>query len=230
MTEKILIVDDEPTTRKLLSMVASSNGFAPQAAASGEEALRMLHGARYQAILLDINMAEGGMDGFEVIKRVRQAGCDTPIMVVSGRVEDADALYGLALGADDYVTKPFNPVVLGAKVKAMVRRSHKAKAAAKEVSQVGPFRFHADSMKLFKNGEEICLSSKELRMMRLFLSRPGQVFTKEQLYEHVWGDAVVDGNAVMVYVSHLRAKIEDDPKKPKYIKTVWGIGYRFSAG
>lgn len=226
MSGKILIVDDDASIRKLLAKVISCNGFEPLQASSGEEALSMVKLHSFQLILLDINM--GDMDGFTVIQKIRQQGLETPIIVVSGRNEDYDALYGLDLGADDYIMKPFNPVILGAKVKALVRRNTAAGVSNKTLLKAGPFQFHDKTMKFYKNDTEIVLSSKETQMMRLFMEHPGQTFTKEMLYEQVWGDCIVDENAIMVYISHLRNKIEDNPKQPSYIKTVWGIGYQFS--
>lgn len=221
-----MIVDDDESIRKLLTKVITCNGLEPVTAASGEDALTMLKAHSFQLILLDVMMPK--MDGFQVIDKIRQQGLDIPIIVVSGRSEDYDALYGLDLGADDYITKPFNPVILGAKVKALIRRNKKADASSRTVLQVGPFRFNDKTMKFYKNDVEIVLSSKELQMMKLFMNHPRQVFTKEMLYEQIWGDCIVDENAIMVYISHLRNKIEDNPKQPAYIKTIWGVGYQFS--
>ena len=223
--EKVLIVDDDAAVRKVLYRVISSNSMDCSAAASGEEALTLLRDNRYDLIIMDIIMGE--IDGFEVVQTVRKRGLNTPIMILSAKSEDYNTIYGLDIGADDYIVKPFNPVLLGAKVKALIRRDKKSSSSGQSLISAGPFLYRADSMKLFKKGGEIPLSSKENRMMKLFLDHIGRVFTKEQLYEKVWGNLIVDENAIMVYISHLRNKIEDDPKKPKYIKTVWGMGYKF---
>ena len=225
MSDKVLIVDDDVAIRRLLSKVITTNGLEPESAGSGEEALELIKSSSYQLILLDINMKN--MDGFQVIKRIRQQGLTIPIIVISGRNEDYDALYGLDLGADDYIMKPFNPVILGAKVKALIRRNTTSNINNKTILQVGPFKFNNTSMKFYKNDEEIVLSSKELQMMKLFMEHPRQVFSKEMLYEQVWGETIVDENAIMVYISHLRNKIEKQPKQPVYLKTVWGVGYQF---
>ena len=224
--ERVLIVDDDPTVRKVLARVVERSGLEVCVAASGEEALSLLSGGNgFDLVLLDIML--GGMDGFQVVQKLRSSKNDIPIMILSARAEEDNTLYGLELGADDYIAKPFNPVVLAAKVKALIRRNKSVQQNA-QAQAAGPFVYHNDTMRLEKNGVEIPLSSKENIMMKLFLDHPGEVFTKEQLYRHVWGDVIVDGNAVMVYISHLRAKIEENPKNPRFLRTVWGLGYQFN--
>ncbi len=223
MAEKILIVDDDVAICKTLQKVLGSYEMESDTANSGTEALCKLGKHTYDAILMDINMDD--MEGFEVIKRLRSQGITTPVMIVSGRSEDFDALYGLSVGADDYITKPFRPVVVGAKVKALVRRSKQTDSGL----SCGRFRYDATSLRLFKDDVEISLTGKENGFMMLFMKHPNQVFTKEMLYQHVWGDSiVVDDNTIMVYINHLRNKIEDDSQHPRHILTVRGMGYRFS--
>ncbi|MCI8653721.1 MAG: response regulator transcription factor [Angelakisella sp.] len=222
--ECVLIVDDDPSVRKVLEKVITMGGLEAVTAASGEKALELLGQRRVDLIILDVMMGE--MDGFEVVQELRRQKNDTPIMILSARNEDYDTLYGLDIGADDYITKPFNPVLLGAKVKALLRRSKTSQGGGQPV-QAGPFVYHSDTMRLEKNGREVALSAKESVMIKLFLDHVGQVFTKEQLYQHVWGEVLVDPNAVMVYISHLRNKLEEDPKNPRYLRTVWGMGYKF---
>ncbi len=227
MADKILVADDDEAIGKLLVKVLSCNGFETKIVKNGIDALQELRSEAYSALILDVTMPE--LDGFQVLKRIRQEGNSIPVIVVSGKNEDYDVLYGLDIGADDYVNKPFNPVVLGAKVKAVVRRSRQhAEGGAEQVIKAGPFSFDTTTMHFYKNGAEVILSSKELQLMKLFMEHPKQVFSKEDLYAKVWGDVVVDDNAIMVYINRLRNKIEDNPKKPVYIDTVWGIGYSFS--
>lgn len=221
----VLIVDDDESVRSVLYKVIRSNGFEAKTAGSGEEALDLVSRTSFDLILLDVNMK--GMDGFEVVHTVRERGIKTPIIIVSGRQEDYDTLYGLDIGADDYVTKPFNPVVLGAKVKALIRRSKDSSTATSHQITAGPFRYDTHTLRLYKNGEEIVLSSKENAMMKLFLDNINRIFPKDLIYEMVWGEAIIDENAIMVYINRLRQKIEDDPSKPRYIQTVRGLGYRF---
>ena len=167
------------------------------------------------------------MDGFEAIQHIRRQGLKTPIIIVSGRKEDFDTVYGLDIGADDYVTKPFNPVTLGAKIKALIRRSDNSRGSESNVITAGPFSYNTSTLRFYKNGQEIVLTAKENSMMKLFVDNVNRIFTKDMLYDMVWGNAIIDENAIMVYINHLRSKIEDDPAEPKYIQTIKGLGYRF---
>ena len=222
MADRILIVDDDQAVLTMLYKIIRSNGMEAETASDGNTALTLLASRRFDLLLLDVNMP--GMDGFTVVEAIRAKGMETPIIIISGRKEDYDTLYGLDLGADDYITKPFNPVVLAAKAKALIRRS---KSNAKVVLTVGPFSYNTVSQRLYKNGVEIALTSKENAMMRLFLDNVDRIFPKDMLYELIWDSVIIDENAVMVYINRLRQKIEDTPSKPTFIRNVRGIGYRF---
>jgi len=221
----VLIVDDDLAVSIALSKAVQSSGLRADIANSGEEALQMLEQKSYDLILMDINMP--GMDGFQTVKTIRQKGLQTPIIIISGRKEDIDTLYGLNIGADDYITKPFNPITLGAKAKAMIRRSRNDLSGAAQQLNAGPFSYHTSTLRFYKNGQEIFLSAKENAMMKLFMDNVNRIFSKDMIYEMIWGDSFIDENAVMVYVNRLRQKIEDDPSAPQYIRTVRGLGYRF---
>lgn len=225
MADRILIVDDDQAVLTMLYKVIKSNGLEADTVSSGEQALEQLQKQKYQLILLDVNMQ--GMDGFQVVQTVRQRGLKTPIIIVSGRKEDYDTLYGLDIGADDYVTKPFNPITLGAKVKALIRRSKDQLPGAETVISAGPFQYNTSTLRFYKSGTEISLSSKENAMMKLFIDNVNRIFSKDMIYDLIWGEAIIDENAIMVYINRLRQKIEEDPAKPKYIQTVRGLGYRF---
>ena len=225
MADLVLIVDDDEAVRSTLYKVIKSNGLNADLASSGEQALQMTSQTHYDLILLDVNMP--GMDGFAVVQKLRSRGIKIPIIIVSGRQEDYDTLYGLDIGADDYITKPFNPIVLGAKVKALIRRSKGSLHGADVITIAGPFRYNNTTLRFYKNGEEIVLSSKENAMIKLFMDNVNRIFPKEMIYSMVWGQTIVDENAVMVYINRLRQKIEDDPASPKFIQTVRGLGYRF---
>lgn len=229
MTDKnnpVLIADDEEAISSMLYKVIRSNGMNAETAASGEEVLKLMEEKEYSLLLLDINMT--GMDGFEVIQQIRSKNNNIPIIIISGRQEDYDTLYGLDIGADDYITKPFNPVIVGAKAKAMLRRNQQQGIGeSSTVTAAGPFQYNTSTLRFYKNGEEIILSAKENAIMKLFLDNVNRIFPKDMLYDMVWGDAIVDDNAIMVYINRLRQKIEDTPSSPKYIQTVRGLGYRF---
>jgi len=213
MTPKALIVEDDEAVRNTLAKVLTSSGIQSVLTASGQEAIKQLEAESFDIILLDINL--DGMDGFEVIHALRDTGNQIPVMVVSGRTEDVDMLYSLEIGADDYITKPFNPVTLAAKVKALIRRSHASSAAA--TIEAGPFRFDNETLKLYKDGTELPLSAKESAIMKLFLDNPNRIFSKSSLYDLIWGNTSVDDSAIVVYINRLRNKVETDPSRPEHI-------------
>lgn len=224
---KILVVDDEDSVRKLICKTLESEGMASFQASNGADALRMVQAQKFDLIILDIMM--NGMDGFGVIRELRTQGIVVPIMILSGRGGETDKVFGLEIGADDYITKPFSPLVLTAKVKACLRRARLNSKVASGVIEAGPFRYLCEEMKLFKNEREVSLSSRENMLMKYFLNNQNRVLTKEQIYNYVWRNHVVDDNTIMVHIRHLRMKIEDDPNQPLFLKTVRGIGYQFCA-
>lgn len=220
-----LIVDDDQAILAMLCKIVRSNGIEAVTASSADQALVLIGERPYDLILMDINMH--GMDGFQAIQTIRNRGIKVPIMIISGRDEDYDTIYGLDIGADDYITKPFNPVTLGAKIKALIRRYRGQFTGADSILTAGPFQYNTSTLRFYNNGEEVPLSSKENAMMKLFVDNVNRIFSKDMLYELIWGDAIIDENAIMVYVNRLRHKIEPDPAKPRYIQTVRGLGYRF---
>ena len=222
----VLVVDDDQAVRTMLCKIMTGNDFDVVQAESGPEALDAVAENDFDLILLDINMH--GMDGVEVINKLRGQGKNMPIMVISGRKADYDTLYGLDIGADEYITKPFNPVTLGAKAKALVRRSRSAVSEKDTVIKLGPFSYDTQTLRFYKDEVEIPLSAKENAIIKLFIDNEGNVFSKDMIYSMIWGDAIIDENAIMVYINRLRQKIEDDPSSPQYIQTVRGLGYRFT--
>ena len=211
MPDTVLIVDDDEAVLTMLRKVMTSSGIDSEVARSGGEAIELAGRGHYDLMLLDVNMP--GMDGFEVIQALRGRGLKLPIIIVSGRKEDYDALYG--------------PVTLGAKVKALIRRSRGGLSGGGSVIAAGPFRYDTSTLRFYKEGAEIVLSSKENAIIKLFLDNVNRIFTKDMIYDMVWGSAIVDENAIMVYINRLRQKIEEDPARPSYIQTVRGLGYRF---
>ena len=222
----VLVVDDDQAVRTMLCKIMTGNDFEVAQAENGEDALKLVSENEFDLVLLDINMH--GMSGFEVINEIRSQGKNVPIMVVSGRKADYDTLYGLDIGADEYITKPFNPVTLGAKAKALVRRSKSSVSGGDPIMKVGPFTYDTQTLRFYKNDEEIPLSAKENAMIKLFIYNEDSVFSKDMIYSMIWGETIIDENAIMVYINRLRQKIEDDPSDPKYIQTVRGLGYRFT--
>ena len=225
MADAVLIVDEDESARNMLYKAIRGAGLEACTVSSGEEALEAVGKRPFDLMLLDVDLK--GLDGFRVIEILRGRGIKLPVIIVSGRKEDCDTLYGLDIGADDYVTKPFNPVVLAAKAKALIRRSRGVLSGIGGIITAGPFRYDTSTLRFYKNGGEIILSSKENAMMKLFLDNVNRIYPKDMLYELIWGEAIIDENAIMVYINRLRQKIEEDPAHPKYIQTVRGLGYRF---
>lgn len=226
--QRILIVDDEDYIRKLIKKSLIHENYLMEEASNGLEALTHLKNKVFDLIILDVMLRDE--DGFELIKEIKGLGIKAPIIFVSGRCEDYDKILGLGLGAANYITKPFSPAILCAHVKAQLRCYKEYTSEKTNLPQFiieGPFKFDLKTYKFYKNERLIDLSYKENLLIKFFMENPGQVFTKEQLYENIWSDTIIDDNAIMVYIHQLRRKIEDHPKSPKHIITVWGIGYKF---
>lgn len=222
---KILVVDDDPSIRRIICRILNSEGMTTEEASGGLEAIQMAESTSYSLIILDLVMED--MDGFQVINHLRTHSILTPLFVLSGRQAEVDKVLALGIGADDYITKPFSTMVLCAKVKACLRRESLSAPANTNELCAGPFRYIVDEMRLFKNGTELFLSGKECLLMKYFLSNRNKILTKEQIYRQVWNDTIVDDNTIMVHIRRLRMKIEDDPNHPAYLKNVRGIGYQF---
>ena len=225
MATKVLIVEDETNIAELLHLYLEKEGFETAVAGDGGKAVELFRSFHPELVLLDIMLPV--MDGWSVLKKIRESD-KTPVIMLTARDTVVDKVSGLDSGADDYITKPFRPLVLGAKVKALIRRNKNMVLDHSDVLDCGPFTYNTSTMRFYKGEKEISLSSKENSLMLLFMKHPGQVFTKDMIYEHVWGTSVaVDDNAIMVYINRLRGKIEEDRQKPEHIVTVRGLGYRF---
>ena len=198
-----------------------SNEMDPLVVNSGAAALDLIarQSSTLDMILMDITL--GDMEGFDVIQTIRRNGVTTPVIIISGRNEDYDFMYGLSLGADDYVTKPFRPQILGAKVKALIRRSKSFSQENNQQISCGPFLCDTTTMRFYKNNVELNLSEKERSLLLLFVRHPQQVFTKDMIYEQIWGNLIaVDDNAIMVYINRLRSKIEDNARTPQHLSLI----------
>ena len=223
MADRVLIIDADAHIRTVLGRSLRAAAMVTESSSSGEEGLERLTLASYDLVVLELDLP--GIDGLHVIQTIRGRGMRVPIIVLSSHSEEYEQLYALDLGADDYVTKPFNPIILSAKARAIIRRSRGL--PLEDVITAGPFAYNTGPLRFYKNGEEIVLSSKENAIMKLFMSNVDRIFSRGRLYDLIWGGNLVDENTVMVYISRLRAKIEDDPSRPRYIQTVRGLGYRF---
>lgn len=225
---KILIIEDDPAIADIERDYLELSGFDAVVAADGEAGLALALEGGIDLVLLDLMLP--GLDGFSVCRRLREAS-DIPILLVTARSEDVDKIRGLGYGADDYVEKPFSPSVLVARVKANLAQYKRLKAVeappAGEVT-AGTLRIDTDARRVFDGDEELQLKNKEYELL-LFLARhPNQVFSREDLYELIWGlESMGDNVTVAVHVNRLREKIEADPSNPQHIQTVWGAGYRF---
>lgn len=224
---KILVVDDDKEIVQLLEIYIRNEGYEPVAAYNGKEALTKLNtNPDISLVILDLMMPE--MDGMEVIKQVRKDS-DIPILVLSAKTADMDKIQGLISGADDYVTKPFNPLEVMARVKSLLRRSQgEVTNDQPDVLNVGPLIINKDSheVKTIK-GDKIQLTALEFGILYLLASHPNRVFSADDIFERVWQqESVVSAKTVMVHVSHLRDKIEEATNGEKVIQTVWGVGYK----
>lgn len=224
MAYKILIADDEQEIRSLLRLYLEKDGYQVLEAEDGRAAISILENEGADMALLDIMMP--GLDGYQVLKKLRESS-NIPVMVLSAKNQDADKILGLDLGADDYLAKPFNPMEAMARINSNIRRFYSLGAKSQELKQlkVKDLRLDTESCLVYKNGQAIDLTSVEYKLLRLFMEHPGKVFTKQQVYENVWGEeyAIADNN-IMVCISRLRAKLSED--SGAYIKTIRGLGYR----
>jgi len=231
MQGKILVIEDVREVADLVSLYLSREGFEVRIAESGEEGFAVIAAWPPELVILDINLP--GMDGFEFLQKFRRES-DTPVMVVSARDSDEDQIGGLGIGADEYITKPFSPKVLVARVRAVFRRrrtygSPDAEQTRENQFRFGPFVLDYDSCTLRKNGERIPLSAKEYGCLAWLTERPGKPMDAQTIYNGVWKNNYGDLTTVAVYIRRLRKKIEADAANPAYIETVHGMGYRFNA-
>jgi two-component system alkaline phosphatase synthesis response regulator PhoP len=225
--QKILVVEDEETIVTLIKFNLEKAGYKVVTAFDGLEALRLIEQERPDLILLDLMLP--GMDGMEVLKQVRQDKNNTPVMMLTARGEELDKILGLELGADDYLTKPFSPREVVARVKAILRRSrgNMNQAAEEEVIKLGELTIQPESYQAYYRDQLLELTPKEFELLLYLVRNKGRVLTREQLLNNVWNyDFMGDSRIVDVHISHLRDKIEEDSRQPKYIKTIRGLGYK----
>lgn len=232
----VLVVDDEASIRTLVEYNFSRSGFDVETVDDGRVAYEKLKqsASKYDLVVLDLMLP--GMDGLEVCRRLRQEGVKIPIILLTARDEEVDLVLGLELGADDYVTKPFSPRELVARARSVLRRTESREEDAQPTSSGKVLRAGNIVMDVARHevrvrGQLVEFTPKEFELLQYFMENPEHVLSRDQLLDRVWGySAATDTRIVDVHVSHLREKIEDDSKNPKYIRTVRGIGYKFTEG
>ncbi len=225
----ILIADDETEIAELIALHLTKEGYRPIVASDGQEAMQVIQTHAIDLAILDIMMPK--LDGYEVTRQIREQH-NMPIIFLSAKTSDLDKISGLVMGADDYMTKPFNPMELVARVNAQLRRSiqlNQHAAASKSVLQAGGLVIYPDQRSVSLYGETIELTPKEFDILYLLASHPKKVYSAENIFQQVWGEAYYEGgNTVMVHIRTLRKKLGEDKNKNKFIKTVWGVGYTFN--
>ncbi|MBN8047700.1 response regulator transcription factor [Paraclostridium bifermentans] len=226
----ILVVDDEKEIVELIELYFRSSNYKIFKAYDGIEAINIIDKNDINLAIVDIMMPN--LNGYSLIQNIRSK-LNIPIIVISAKVEGYDKILALDMGADDYVTKPFDPLELVARVNAQIRRVYgysNLPEIEEKLIQVGDLKLDLEAFKLTKNNKEIPLTSTELKIVELFMKNPNKVFTKKNLFESVWDEVyIAEDNAIMVQISKIRDKIEDTSKDPKYIKTIRGIGYKFES-
>lgn len=225
MSENILIVDDDKDIRDLISLYLESERFYTDKAADGEEALCKIEEKNYSLVILDIMMPK--KDGIETLIDIRKK-YKMPVIFLTAKSEEIDMIKGLTLGADDYISKPFSSLELIARVKAQLRRYTVLNSNSDEkIIRVGELVLNTEMHIVTVEGKEVKLTPTEYKILELMCRNRNKVFTVEELYELIWREKYsVSDTSIMVHITKLRRKIEKDPKKPEYIKTVWGIGYK----
>ena len=226
----ILICDDDKDIVSALDIYLSGEGYHTVKAYNGLEALKAAEEQEIHLILMDVMMPE--MDGIRATAKLREKS-NVPIILLTAKSEDTDKILGLNIGADDYITKPFNPMEVVARVKSQLRRYTSLGGAEKkdDTLNAGPICLDDSAKQVTVDGEPVSLTPIEYNILRLLMAHPGQVFSSAQIYEAVWNDpAYGSENTVAVHIRHLREKIEIDPAEPRYLKVVWGLGYKIEKG
>ena len=223
MRHHILVVEDEPTIAAMLNIDLVSEGYEVTVASTGPEALGLATSREYALVLLDVMLP--GKDGFEICRDLRRAGRRTPVILLTARTHDAEKVMGLELGADDYITKPFNPRELRARIKAVLRRTT---TDTPDVVRFGEIDVDFTRGEVRRDGRPIDVSALEFRLIKAFVESPGRLLTREHLLDTVWGRGIAISDRVIDnHIVSLRRKLEPEPSQPRYLVNVRGMGYRF---
>ena len=222
---KILLIEDEHSIRKLIKFNLERSNFEVIEASEGKTSLEFVKREDISLVLLDLTLPD--MDGFEVCTNIREEKPELPIIIVSARGQDMEKIMGLELGADDYIVKPFNPLELVARIRSVLRRTVKQEQrTVSDQLKNGPFLLDLKTQRVYKAGKQLKLTAREFQMLKLFMERPNEPITRDDLLDEIWGlNYFGDSKTVDVHIRRLREKIEDDPSQPIYLKTVWGLGY-----
>ncbi|ANZ33168.1 response regulator transcription factor [Staphylococcus carnosus] len=230
MSQKILVVDDEQSIVTLLKYNLETAGYIVEVAYDGEEALQKLDAVQPDLVVLDVMLPK--LDGIEVCKTIRSDKNLVPILMLTAKDDEFDRVLGLELGADDYMTKPFSPREVVARVKAILRRSQQVQSVKEDENDnedviIGSIKIRPEYFEVYKNNELLELTPKEFELLLYLIERQGRVITREHMLNSVWNyEFTGDSRIVDVHISHLRDKLEENPKQPKLIKTVRGLGYK----
>ena len=226
----ILIVEDDKEIREGIEIYLKNQGYQVSQAADGVEGLQKIEEEEIHLAIVDVMMPR--MDGITMMMKVRERGYDFPVIMLSAKSEEVDKIMGLNMGADDYVTKPFTPLELLARVNSHLRRYSKYLSAVNDdkdkehIYTIGGLELNEDTVEVSVDGEPVRLTPMEFKIVQLLIKNPGRVFSAEEIYERIWNEKAVNTDTIMVHVRNIREKIEIDPKNPKYLKVVWGVGYK----
>ena len=229
-TYHVLVVEDDEQIRDGIEIYLKSQGYEVSKAADGIEGLKILKEKEIHLAIIDVMMPR--MDGIHMVMRLRKE-YDFPVIMLSAKSEEVDKIMGLNMGADDYVTKPFQPLELLARVNSHLRRykrflemTGQTAAEPENIYRIGGIELNEDTKEVFVDGESVKLTPMEFKILALLMRNPGRVFSAEEIYERVWNERAINTDTVMVHVRKIREKIEYNPKEPKYLKVVWGVGYK----
>ena len=227
---RILIVEDDKEIREGVEIYLRNQGYDVYQASNGAEGLKVIEQQELHLAIVDIMMPV--MDGVTMLMKLRSMNYEFPVIMLSAKSEEVDKIMGLNMGADDYVTKPFTPLELLARVNSHLRRYSKYLNAISEdkerehIYTIGGLELNEDTVEVSVDGEPVKLTPMEFKIVQLLIKNPGRVFSAEEIYERIWNEKAVNTDTIMVHVRNIREKIEIDPKNPKYLKVVWGVGYK----
>lgn len=226
---RILIVEDDKEIRKGIEIYLKNQGYEVYQAANGREGLSVVEEKEIHLAIVDIMMPV--MDGVTMLMKLRAMGQEFPVIMLSAKSEEVDKILGLNMGADDYVTKPFTPMELLARVNSHLRRYSKYLSATKSentehIYTIGGLKLNEETVEVSVDGNPVKMTPMEFKIVQLLIKNPGRVFSADEIYERIWNEKAVNTDTIMVHVRNIREKIEIDPKNPKYLKVVWGVGYK----